>query len=123
MIRNYVPAHLEETREKFLEFLNEDGCGYSFDLDENDRPILQTEAAKTSWELCQKAYPNGGRKKVWTNRFRVPAKGTCQCGFDITLCGDYYGATECDRCGRWYNVWGEEILPPEMWEENLEEWD
>lgn len=122
MLKSYEPAHIEETTEKFLEFLNEDGCGYSFDLDEDDRPILSSEAAKASWELCQKTYPNGGQRKVRMNRYRVPAMGVCQCGAEIPLTGGYYGATECD-CGRWYNVIGQEILPPKMWEEDLEEWD
>lgn len=122
MLKSYVPAHEEIIVEKFLEFLDEDGCGYQFTLDAGDRPILDTEGAKISWELCQKKYPEGGKKKVYRRRFHMPAMGVCQCGCEIPLLGNYYGATECD-CGLWYNRNGDEILPPEMWEERLEDWE
>ena len=117
MLKNYTPAHMEENRFEEIQY-----PGYSFEL-ENGNPVLNTEAAKTSWEHCQVAFPDGGRRKVYRNRYKVPARGICRCGCEVTLYGGYYGTTECDRCGQWYNSCGEEILPPEMWEEDLEEWD
>jgi hypothetical protein len=28
------------------------------------------------------------------------------------------GANECPHCGQWYNVFGQELLPPDQWEED-----
>ena len=49
-----------------------------------------------------------------------PATGKCDCGEEITLHCNWYGATQCD-CGQWYNASGQALNPPEMWEENMDE--
>lgn len=122
MLKSYVPAHTEEIVEKTLEYLHENDCGYSFDLGADDTPIFSCQAALDSYEHCEanreKFFWIG--KKVRTRRVKIPARGVCQCGCELPLIGRYYGATECD-CGLWYNMMGQEILPPEMWEERLED--
>ena len=48
--------------------------------------------------------------------------GICpQCGRRVYIGGSgcwasYLGLTMCE-CGQWYNVFGEAIKPPEMWED------
>lgn len=124
MLKTYVPAHEEIIVEKTLEYLHEDGCGYSFELGNEGTPIFSCQAARDNYELCEATREKFSwiGKKVRRRRVKISAVGICQCGAEVPLAGGYYGATECN-CGRWYNVMGQEILPPKMWEEDLEEWD
>ena len=47
--------------------------------------------------------------------------GICPCGRKVYLDGPgYMGAVKC-ACGQWYNLFGQELLPPEEWEEPLYE--
>lgn len=39
----------------------------------------------------------------------------CECGMEISLDHD---AQECEHCGRLHNIFGQELLPRHMWEEN-----
>jgi hypothetical protein len=47
----------------------------------------------------------------WTE----PAVAICECGKEITL---DYDAQECEHCGRLHNLFGQELLPRHMWEED-----
>lgn len=49
----------------------------------------------------------------WTE----PAVAICECGNEITL---NYDAEECSFCGRLHNLFGQELLPRNMWEEDFE---
>lgn len=51
------------------------------------------------------------------NGYKPPAYGTCHCGGTVELTDEYMGACECPNCGQWYNLFGQELLPPDMWEE------
>lgn len=42
----------------------------------------------------------------------------CNCGCRFTLYSEYMGACSCPNCGQWYNIFGQELLPPENWEED-----
>ena len=44
-----------------------------------------------------------------------PSVAICECGREITL---DYDAQECEHCGRLHNMFGQELLPRNMWEEN-----
>ena len=44
----------------------------------------------------------------------------CSCGEKFELCNEYLGTCQCPKCGQWYNLFGQELLPPEMWEEQIE---
>ena len=56
--------------------------------------------------------------EVRTNRKRVHdnAHGTCECGREVYLFNQYMGACEC-KCGRWYNLFGQELNDPTTWSE------
>lgn len=58
----------------------------------------------------------GGWKEDGT---REPRYGKCEeCGARVDLDGyDYMGAVQCPKCGQWYNLNGEELLPPDQWGE------
>jgi hypothetical protein len=46
-----------------------------------------------------------------------PAVGKCICGVEVVLDSDYAGAVRCE-CGRWYNLFGQELRDPKYWEED-----
>ena len=50
-----------------------------------------------------------------------PATGVCECGHRIALWDEYMGACECPHCGRWYNLFGQELNHPDTWR-NGDDW-
>ena len=46
-----------------------------------------------------------------------PALGLCSCGKEVVLDSGYQGAVRCE-CGRWYNLFGQELRDPKYWEED-----
>lgn len=110
-------------KRNFLAFYCEDGNGFVFDLDEHMKPILGTEDLKKNYEYCM-AHPEEF-ETAWNDimhekySYTEPAVGVCSCGEQITLDGDFDGAIQCPKCGQWYNLFGQELLPPDQWEENL----
>lgn len=125
MITNYIPS--QSVTETKYEIVFDDGAhnGYGFpcDKDGNLSDDLSPEAKK-NYEYCMEHPEIFGRynKMIsYTRSYRDPAQGTCHCGEQIWLTNDYMGACECPNCGQWYNLFGQELLPPRQWEENNEE--
>ncbi len=56
-------------------------------------------------------------KHEWT--YVEPALGLCSCGKEIVLECDHAGAVRCE-CGKWYNLFGQELRDPKYWEEDDE---
>ena len=114
-----------EVEEKSYELVYEDvnhyGYGFPCDKDGNIiwKKVPNPETAPLEIAYC-KAHPkkwDGRNGEVVTviNRERY---GICpHCGRRIDLCGAYMGALEC-ACGQWYNLFGQEINPPEDWDED-----
>ena len=105
---------------RYLEFMIDSCGGLSFELDEHNKPILETDAAKENYEYAM-AHPevykycyNEVVKRSWT--YTEPAHGICSCGTEIALENQYRGACECPTCGRWYNLFGQALIDPEGWE-------
>lgn len=101
------------------------GAGYSFscDKDGNLSQDLSEESLKNYQDCIEGKHLNlydiGIRK--WENSYTDPAVGICEkCGKEVSLSDDYCSATECE-CGEWYTMNGQNIYPPEMWEEPIEE--
>lgn len=57
--------------------------------------------------------------KVEKSTYINPAVGECSCGREIVLESNYYGAVRCE-CGRWYNLFGQELKDPKHWEEDYD---
>lgn len=57
------------------------------------------------------------RREMYFDGFRERpcAIGECKCGAEVPLMDQYMGACECPGCGQWYNLSGQELLPPEEW--------
>lgn len=110
---------------KMLQFSDETGSGFIFDLDEQGKPIFNCPEAEENYKDAM-AHPERfpecfnevvTHTEVWTE----PAHGICSCGKEVLIVNEYCGAFSCDYCGQWYNMSGQEILPPELWEEQIDE--
>lgn len=122
MLENIIPAETIEERynERFFQAIGEpNGCGYGFACDDAGEPIFTNEGQETNYNYCilhpEKFNDLGIQERIYT--YKEPAKGTCHCGNEVYLTNQYLGACECPKCGQWYNLFGQELLPPEMWED------
>lgn len=119
MLRNLVRGEYKTSVEYALEFFFDRNSGFSFPCDEygNVLPLKSSEAAE-NLEWCRN-HPEKfefieirRHKQSW----REPDSGTCHCGERVYLVNEYCGACQCPRCGQWYNLFGQELLPQEEWE-------
>jgi len=121
MLKKYKPA--ESRVEVGYERIFDDGHnnGFGFPCDKNGK-LLGTEswapAARENYKFCMEHPEKFERfNKIVRLEFRARdnASGICECGARVDLWNQYCGACECPECGRWYNLFGKEILPPEQW--------
>ena len=124
MIKNLIRSHIETQVRYELSFWNNSkGGGYGFPCDENGNLNKETmcEEAIQNYEYCL-AHPEEfdvfNKVEKMENSYREPASGTCHCGEKVFLQDEYMGACQCPNCGQWYNLCGQELLPPEEWEED-----
>lgn len=126
MLKNIIRGEYVTERDYALEYTDRMGNGFSFPCDESGNPLGLTDAALKNLEWCRNntdkfEYP--GIVKTYKRRYREPTTGTCSCGETVELWDQYMGACECPRCGKWYNLFGQELLHPKYWEEdNNEDW-
>ena len=124
MLSNYMPSKYREVAEYRLVF--DDGCnnGFSFPCDAYGNLLYsekETPAAYKNLRYCLEHPEQFVRfNKITECKYSIRdnAYGTCECGNVIELYDEYYGACECNNCGRWYNLFGQELNPPEYWGEN-----
>ncbi len=121
MIQNYTPSEWRTEDEYRVEFFVDSCGGMSYPCDEHGNVLRgqMSPAAISNYEddlRHPERYPycfNAVHKIP--HRYSEPAKGTCECGERIELYSQYMGACECPKCGRWYNVFGQEMNPPRTW--------
>lgn len=106
-----------------LNFLVDAGGGCEFPCDANGNVKLSsmTEAAIQNYKDCLAhpekfpyAFNEVHKYSRWTKNTPY---GTCHCGERVYLFNEYMGACQCPKCGQWYNLFGEELLPPSDWED------
>lgn len=119
MLHNLVRRTVTPLVEYSLEFLREDTSGFSFPCDKDGNVFpLEYPAAKENLEWCMANADtfdwHGVRK--YTRLVKEPAHGTCSCGAEVFLYDQYLGACPCPECGRWYNLFGQELTDPIYWE-------
>lgn len=117
--------------EHYVEFTDEEGSGFSFPCDSNgniqfndDIPELgriqrdNYDAAVADKERFTKQYA-----EFVTRRYTVTdnALGKCVCGETVELYDQYQGACSCPKCGQWYNLFGQELIDPEYWDDDVSE--
>lgn len=121
MLKNIVARYPEEIIERTIEFTSSEGYGFSFSADEKGNPIFDNEDQKSNYEYAinhEEEFDEQFdefivRRRIYMN----PARGTCRCGTEVVLEDRYMGATSCPTCGQWYNIYGQELVDPEYWED------
>lgn len=126
MLRNYTPSERKAVREYELAFDDGENNGFGFpcDKDGNLLPGLH-ECALNNYRECMahpEKYVRWNKVITLKRSYTEPAHGTCICGREVTLYDQYYGACECE-CGRWYNLFGQELVAPEYWQDDPSESD
>ena len=105
-----------------LAFDDGHGNGYGFPCDANgvvDEGL--TPNALSNLEYCRQhpeAFERADEVVEIRLEYKEEDRGTCRCGEMVYLHDQYWAACQCPKCGRWYNLFGQELLPPEMWEED-----
>lgn len=111
----------ERKTDTWYELVFDDGRnnGFSFPCDEAGTPAKGLMQAAIDNLEYAKAHPEKfvryNKVVKCKNTYIEPAHGTCSCGREVYLIDEYYGACSCD-CGKWYNLYGQELTPPEFWE-------
>lgn len=120
MIKNYVRAQ-RKTRTTFeLVYDDGQGSGFGFPCDQSGNLLIaeMSECGMANYQDCvahPERYVRAGEVVRYCNTYTENAHGTCICGAEVELQDQYYEACQCARCGRWYNLYGQSLLPPEQW--------
>lgn len=123
MLKNYVDKRYYTVTSYELVF--DDGCynGCGFPCDENGRVFDDIpDAAKENYKWCldhPEKFVRFNEVIKHERRTYDNAHGTCDCGNEVELYNQYLGACECEQCGKWYNLFGQELLPPTAWNEEF----
>lgn len=100
---------------------DEHGTGFIFHCDERGNMKEMSKEAQANLEYCEahpEEFARAGEMIDCSYTYIEPAHGKCSCGEEIILECDYDGACQCPKCGRWYNLYGQELLPPDQWEDD-----
>ena len=119
MIKNLVLGEWKKEVSRELVFDDGEGNGYAFPCEKDGTPILN-KCSQKSYDFCiahPKNFVRFNELVENVRHYKENSKGTCKCGETVKLIDKYMGACQCPKCGRWYNVFGQELLPPEMWED------
>lgn len=121
MINNYVPKKWYTIIQYEIAFDDGRGNGCGFPCDEHGN-LLEglTDAAIDNYKYCLDHPEKFVRfNKIIPRQFNTydNARGTCDCGKEIELFNEFMGACQCEKCGQWYNLFGQKLLPPTAWEE------
>lgn len=131
MLKNYTPAKWVEETYYELVFDDGRGNGLCFPCDEagnilpapvNDsvdhKAVDEARRRNRDYALAHpEKYVRFNKVIKQTHGYKELAHGLCECGKEVYLYNEYMGACECPECGQWYNLFGQELLPPNQWEE------
>lgn len=114
-------AH-EVLKDYYIEFLYKDdpSAGFMFPALPFGEPdfAVMSEEAMANYKKCLTDDRLTGPEFIKGERtYWAPAVGKCSCGKEVVLECDYAGAVMCE-CGRWYNLFGQELRDPKYWEED-----
>lgn len=116
------PSSYETITEPSLEFkINGEVCAGYATKDKKTPffpPHLREIQSKTwaqNMEAVKQGLKTGPHYNEITYTQKVNAQGICECGQTIELWDQYLGTCECPHCHRWYNLFGQELNPPETW--------
>lgn len=125
MLKNITRREYTYEREYYLAFDDSEGNGFAFPCDAHGNLLPMEDAAMRNYKDCM-AHPEKWERwnkvEFYTRKHVTPAHGTCTCGREVALIDEYCGACQCE-CGRWYNLFGQELVAPEHWEDDPSESD
>lgn len=119
MIKDFVQGELKTEIRCNLVFDDGHNNGFMFPCSESGIPILN-DCSQKNYEFCiahPEKFVRFNKVVNETQQYRENNRGTCSCGKKIELYDEYMGACQCPKCGQWYNIFGQELNPPSMWEE------
>ena len=120
MLKNMTRRQRKTIVEYSRDFDYGDGSGFSFPCDKDGNLLPMEECARENYNNCL-AHPE--KFEIFNKILKLertytePAHGTCICGREVELWDQYMGACSCE-CGRWYNLFGQELISPEYWEDD-----
>ena len=121
MIKNYKPSHIETSVEYGLRFFSDCDGGYEFPCNSDGSLLPMADEAKANYEWAMQnpdKFPYAFNEvHKYTREYREPASGDCRCGEHVELFDEYLGACQCPKCGKWYNLFGQELVDPKYWED------
>ena len=120
MIKNYTPSEWKTNTEYNLCFDDGHHNGFAFPCTEAGEPILN-DCNRSNYEFCvanPERFVRYNKVVKYSWRYRQNAHGTCYCGEEIELYDQYLGACQCEKCGQWWNMSGQALVPPSEWEED-----
>ena len=110
-----------------LRFFVDAGGGTEFPCDVDGNLLDLNDAASENYKYCishPEKFPYAFNEIHKYSRWvKDTPYGTCHCGERVYLFNEYMGACQCPKCRQWYNLFGQELLPPEDWEESELEYD
>ena len=118
IIKERTPETITEYTIEFI-YKDDPNAGFSFPALPNGDPDfdkMQKEAILNYNNCLNDDRLDGPKFKVEKREYMAPAVGKCSCGRDVILDAGYMGAVQCE-CGRWYNLFGQELKDPRYWEE------
>lgn len=88
--------------------------GWQFDVNQDGEYKPMAKEVAESLQYCldnpDKVRDEGIKK--YYRRWTEPAILECDCGEQVPLEGFTNGASQCPVCGRWYNMFGQELSGP-----------
>ena len=117
-MRDYKASSYEMLRWYELVFDDGHGNGCVFHCDEHGETSELNPDAAENLAYCRAHPEKFVRNGVVVRReqqVRNNPTGICECGETVELWPQYLGACECPKCGRWYNLFGQELNPPGTW--------
>ena len=127
MLKNFIIGEYKDDVGYQLTFDDGHNNGFGFPCDANGNVNLtnMNDMAFENFKFCM-AHPEKfkrfGEVVKYRSAYREPNHGTCHCGQVVELVNEYMGACQCPKCGQWYNLFGQELLPPEDWDMNDEDY-
>lgn len=106
--------------ERHFTDLKRPGCGFGFPCTPDGALISTNPASLENYRKCTDGTYTVRDDGIthWTVRWTEPAIAKCDCGHKISL--ESFTNT-CEKCGRDYNSFGQQLAPREQWGEETGE--
>jgi hypothetical protein len=108
----------EETYSIVYKYKNSPGSSFSFGCNKDGVLLPMTAPAFVSLEYV-KTHPDlfyEPIKEIYVHRWTEPAMIECNCGEYLTLDDPM---TNVCKCGQYYNGYGQQLVPPSQWGEDV----